>query len=257
MQSFTTFLSLAAFAAPLVSAHGYVSTVVANGKTFNDVSNTYWTGQEKRAGWFAKNQDNGFVEPNSFGTSDIACHKEGTAGTTEIAVTAGSTMKVTWNTWPDSHKGPIINYLAKCSGADCTSAKAEDLSFWKIQQGALVDANAAEGEWVTDKMIANDFTTDVTIPANVKPGSYVLRHEIIALHSAGNANGAQSYPMCINLKISGSGSLSPPGKKAVDLYTPNDAGILYNLYSGNQPMTYKFPGQKRVWGKTKANKFRA
>lgn len=52
------------------------------------------------------NQDIGFVPPNSYGTSDIACHKSATAGTTEIPVTAGSTVTVTWNTWPgDSHKG--------------------------------------------------------------------------------------------------------------------------------------------------------
>lgn len=40
MQSFTTLVSLAAIAAPLVSAHGYISTVVADGKTYDGVCDT-------------------------------------------------------------------------------------------------------------------------------------------------------------------------------------------------------------------------
>lgn len=39
MQSFTALIGLAAIAAPLVSAHGYVSTVVANGQTYSDIAN--------------------------------------------------------------------------------------------------------------------------------------------------------------------------------------------------------------------------
>jgi hypothetical protein len=40
----------------------------------------------------------------------------------------------------------------------------------------------------------NGFTWTVKIPSSLAPGSYVLRHEIIALHSAGSSNGAQNYP---------------------------------------------------------------
>jgi cellulase len=50
------------------------------------------------------------------------------------------------------------------------------------------------GTWVTDELIKNNFTSSTTIPRNLKAGNYVIRHEIIALHSAGNDNGAQFYP---------------------------------------------------------------
>lgn len=44
--------------------------------------------------------------------------------------------------------------------------------------------------------IANNLTATVAIPSDIAPGNYVIRHEIIALHSAGQENGAQSYPQC-------------------------------------------------------------
>ena len=107
---------------PLVSAHGYVSGVQINGGDFVEGANPNWyylpegTAPET-PGWQALNQDNGFVEPNSFGTADIACHKSATPGATYIEADAGDTLTIFWNTWPESHKGPILNYLAKCDGA--------------------------------------------------------------------------------------------------------------------------------------------
>lgn len=44
--------------------------------------------------------------------------------------------------------------------------------------------------------IANNLTSTVAIPSDIAPGNYIIRHEIIALHSAGQENGAQSYPQC-------------------------------------------------------------
>lgn len=61
------------------------------------------------------NQDNGFVEPANFGTSDIACHKSAKTTTRSVSANAGDTLTVYWNTWPESHKGPINNYLAPVS----------------------------------------------------------------------------------------------------------------------------------------------
>ena len=45
----------------------------------------------------------------------------------------------------------------------------------------------------------NGFSWDVKIPSSLASGSYVLRHEIIGLHSAGNPNGAQNYPQVSTL----------------------------------------------------------
>ena len=62
--------ALAAFAAiPVVTAHGYVSGVVAGGKWYPGASPNWIYAPEKpqQAGWFAKNQDTGFVAPRAFG----------------------------------------------------------------------------------------------------------------------------------------------------------------------------------------------
>lgn len=242
----------------------------------------YSSTKPQRAGWFALNQDNGFVSPDAFGTTDIACHKSATAGTTEIPVTAGSTVTLTWNTWPESHHGPVIDYLAKCSGA-CTSAKAGDLSFFKIQQSGLVDGSTPPGKWGTDTLMANGLKWNVKIPSTIAAGSYVLRHELIGLHSAGSQNGAQNYPQvsplhsspptlvrdrvcwqdnttddgkqCINFKVASSGTANPAGTKGNALYKATDPGILINIY---QKLTsYIVPGPSTVVSKREAVPFEA
>ena len=154
-------------------------------------------------------------------------------------VTAGSDVTLTWNTWPESHKGPIIDYIARCD-PDCASVDKSSLSFVKIAEGALIDGTQGPGTWVTDDLIADGFQWTVNIPASLAPGNYVLRHEIIALHSAGQENGAQAYPQCINLEVTGSGSSSPSGVPATEFYTSTDPGIQFNLYEPN--LQYTVPG---------------
>jgi cellulase len=83
------------------------------------------------------------------------------------------------------------------------------------------------------------------LPANLAPGNYVIRHEIIALHSASNDNGAQLYPQCLNLKVGGNGSVKPTGGVAgTGLYKRDEKGIRFNVYTN--PTSYPFPGPE-VW----------
>ncbi|KAL8343093.1 hypothetical protein RB598_004443 [Gaeumannomyces tritici] len=241
-------VSLAAvFALPLVqlaSAHGHVSSVSVNGGSRIQTANPNWfylpvDQRLNTPGWRALNQDNGFVEPSAFGTSDIACHKSATPGQTYIEANAGDRLTIYWDTWPDSHHGPMLNYLAPCSG-ECTSASAGSLSFTKITEGALI-SGSNPGNWVTDTMIRNKFASDLTIPRDLAPGNYVLRHEIIALHAAGQQNGAQAYPQCLNLKIRSGGSKKlSGGTPGRSLYSATHPGIIFNLYG--QFSSYPIPG---------------
>ena len=50
-------------------------------------------------------------------------------------------MTLQWNTWPESHHGPVIDYLAKCDG-DCTAADKEALYFFKLAATGVIDAAA-------------------------------------------------------------------------------------------------------------------
>lgn len=115
---------------------------------------------------------------------------------------------------------------------------AGDLSFFKIDEAGLNDGAAQD--WASDDLIANGNAWTVTIPEDIAPGQYVLRHEIIALHSAQDANGAQNYPQCINIEVTGSGSAEPAGVAATELYTPEDPGISLSIYNGLD--SYEIPG---------------
>ncbi|KAL2815595.1 glycoside hydrolase [Aspergillus cavernicola] len=226
--------------ASLVAGHGYVTQLSIDGETYGGwLADSYYYMEDPPDcyGWSTTVTDNGFVAPDAFTTDDIICHRGAAPAALSAPVAAGSTIDVTWNTWPESHKGPIINYLANCNG-DCSTVDKTSLEWFKIQAEALIDAST--DTWITDELIENAFTTSLTIPTGIAPGNYVLRHEIIALHSAGQENGAQSYPQCFNLVVSGSGSDEPEGVLGTTLYTPTDPGILFDIYSG--ATEYPMPG---------------
>jgi len=176
-----------------VNAHGHLSDLKVDGTEFEayDPSFQFQNPAPEVIQWgCADCLDNGFVDPTMYTeVNKIACHKDATPGAKVAKVAAGGTVDLTWNTWPESHVGPVIDYMAKVE--DATSAKAADLKFFKIDE-----AGYEGGEWAATKLINNNLTWAVTVPSSIAPGQYVLRHEIIALHSAGDANGAQNYPMC-------------------------------------------------------------
>ncbi|KAL1584750.1 hypothetical protein WHR41_06945 [Cladosporium halotolerans] len=234
---------LGSFAAS-VYAHGRIDSITIDGQEYSGYTSSmaYSTNNDPIIAWSADNGDNGFVGPDSYGTSDIACHKNGKPGGIAAKVAAGGQITLQWNTWPESHHGPVLDYMAKCAGDDCSTVSPGDLSFFKIDQEGLNDA--ASNNWASDKLIADGNAWTVTVPESLAPGQYVLRHEIIALHSAQDTNGAQNYPQCINLEVTGSGSASPSGETAMEFYTATDPGISLNIYNGLT--SYDIPGPA-VW----------
>lgn len=89
-------------------------------------------------------------------------------------------------------------------------------------------------------MIGENKTFPVTVPSSLKAGKYVFRHEIIALHQAQARGGAQNYPQCLNIEVTGSGTESPAGTAGESLYTPTEDGIIFNPYAQN--IKYNIPG---------------
>jgi cellulase len=231
----TASILLSALAAT-VQGHGHVATIVADGVEYPGAvpANT----PADSPGWTASNLDNGFVEPNSFSSPDIICHKEAKAPNAYAKVAAGGSVTLQWDTWPESHKGPVIDYLAACNG-ECSSADKTSLSFVKIAEKGLI-SGSNPGTWAADELISNGNSWTVEIPSSIAPGKYVLRHEILALHASGQPNGAQAYPQCVNLEITGSGSTTPSGEPATSFYTASDPGILFNLYESFS--SYDIPG---------------
>ncbi|KAF1810235.1 glycoside hydrolase, partial [Eremomyces bilateralis CBS 781.70] len=231
--------------AAAVAAHGHVTGVVADGVWHQNYEPEfqYRNPVPDAIGWSVPlAQDNGFVEPSSYNNLDIACHKSAGNAKLYVPVKAGSEIQLQWNTWPESHHGPVLDYLADCAG-DCTTVQKSALKFFKIDAVGL-----SPGKWGADELLANNNTWGVTIPSDIKPGKYVLRHEIIALHSAGQSNGAQNYPQCVNLDISGSGSATPEGVVATSLYKATDPGITVNIYQNLKDYTIPGPAPYKGGG---------
>ncbi|KAN0104580.1 lytic polysaccharide monooxygenase [Hyaloscypha variabilis] len=200
-----------------VAAHGTVTGVVADGVYYEGYHSNfqYLATQPIVVGWsIPEDQSNGFIAPDAYASSDIICHLAATNAQTSATVAAGGQVELQWTVWPTSHHGPVIDYLANCNG-DCTTVDKTTLEFFKIG-GTVI------------------------IPSDIAPGNYVLRHEIIALHSAGSVDGAQNYPQCVNLEVTGSGTATPDGVLGTALYSETDPGIEINIYTSLS--TYIVPG---------------
>ncbi|PYH58885.1 lytic polysaccharide monooxygenase auxiliary activity family 9 protein [Aspergillus niger CBS 101883] len=228
--------------AALVAGHGYVSGAVIDGEYYGGYivsSYPYESDPPETIAWSTTATDLGFVDGSEYSDPDIICHKSAKPGAISADVKAGGTVELQWTDWPSSHHGPVLTYLANCNG-DCSDVTKTDLEFFKIDESGLISDTEVPGTWATDNLISNNNSWTVTIPSTLEAGNYVLRHEIIALHSAENKDGAQNYPQCLNLKVTGSGSSTYSGTKGEALYKDTDPGILVNIYETLS--SYDIPG---------------
>ncbi|KAK1751319.1 lytic polysaccharide monooxygenase [Echria macrotheca] len=231
----------------LVSAHGWIDIWTIGGKNYTGFNPTAapWVPDQGTAAWPAWNDDTGPVYSKNVNTPDIICSINATnAKISTQPIAAGSTVDLHWTAWPDSHHGPILSYLAPCNG-DCTQTDKTTLKWFKIEQAGQISLGVGGGKagyWAADKLRDNNGAWTVAIPSSIKPGNYVLRNEIIALHSAYDVGAAQFYPQCVNVQITGGGAESPPGVVGTELYTPTDAGVHYNIYNDEAKPVYQFPG---------------
>ncbi|KAF7554490.1 hypothetical protein G7046_g6801 [Stylonectria norvegica] len=148
-------------------------------------------------------------------SNSVACNGDPNPTTPSdkiIKVTAGSTVNAIWRhtlqSGPDdvmdaSHLGPTLAYLKKVD--DATTAVGAGSGWFKIQEDGL-----SNGVWGTSKVIQNQGKHPIQIPKCIKPGQYLLRAEMIALHAASSYPGAQLYMECAQIEVVGSdGSKTP------------------------------------------------
>ncbi|KAF7509159.1 hypothetical protein GJ744_008386 [Endocarpon pusillum] len=215
-----------------VSAHGFVQGIVIGGEYypgFNPGAAPYQHPPPPVIGWPNTASDTGFVPPQDYSNPNIICHLNSRNGEKHAEIAAGSPIDLQWNQWDVSHHGPVIDYMARCDG-ECETTDKNALKFFKIDEAGLINGSPAPGTWATDTLRANNFTWTTTIPATLAPGNYVLRHELIALHSADKPYGVQNYPQCINLKVTGTGTANPAGIPATEFYKPTDPGLSLSIY---------------------------
>ncbi|KAJ6256511.1 Endoglucanase-4 [Drechslerella dactyloides] len=214
-------------AATTVMGHGYVQELLIGGQRytgslpFQDQYKKPVPDRIVQAFW---ENGNSFVDDVT--SKDIACDKGAAPAKLVAPAFAGSEVTFFWTEWPASHKGPVITYLADCGG-DCTTAVGSELNWFKIDEAGFL----ADGTWAAEQLIKNNNTWTVTLPSKIKNGQYLMRHEIIALHSAFDPKGAQFYPSCTNIEITGAtGENTPDTVKIPGAYSVTDPGILINIY---------------------------
>ncbi|KAL4969869.1 lytic polysaccharide monooxygenase auxiliary activity family 9 protein [Aspergillus stella-maris] len=233
-------LHLLSFAALLstAAAHGIVTSIDIAGKHYDGFNtDNAWDKSLESIAWRTTATDQGFVE--NLNSPDIICHEGATPGALSAEVAAGGTVTLKWNMWPGEHEGPIIDYMASCNGP-CKDVDKATLSFFKV------DEDGFDGtKWATDRLQENGLTWEITVPSDLKAGEYVLRHEIVALHSVGATDIAQPYPQCINLKVTGGGEAQPEGKLGTELYSSDESGFHTPLSGDGSPSrAYEVPGPK-------------
>ncbi|PYH88649.1 hypothetical protein BO71DRAFT_290070, partial [Aspergillus ellipticus CBS 707.79] len=241
-MSLSKFASVLLASVSLVAGHGYVSSIEVDGTTYGGyLVDTYYFESDppELIAWSTNATDDGYVSPTDYESSNIVCHKGSAPGALEAPVAPGGSVRMTWNTWPTDHHGPVITYLANCNGS-CADVDKTALQFFKIDAGGLIDDTDVPGTWATDELIEDSYSRNITIPTDIEAGSYVLRHEIIALHGAEDLDGAQNYPQCINLNVTGSGTATPSGTLGEHLYKDTDPGIYVDIWQTLS--TYIIPG---------------
>jgi len=234
MHSITAVLVVSLSLACGVSAHGYVQSMLINGQSYEG----FLPFTDNYAGPNTKITrhipDDGpvldFTSGNmtcNVGAQDAQWRTNHTA-----AVDAGSDMSLTWVRWPNDHKGPVTVWMADCGG-DCTNFDGTGSVWFKIDELGLVSGTTDTGTWASDLLIQNNITWTVTIPASLKPGSYLVRQEMLALHSA---HAPQFYPSCAQVVVGGSGSSSPSSSEMVAIpgYYQNDTSTNIDIWQNGQ-----------------------
>ncbi|WYZ37007.1 hypothetical protein EsH8_II_000513 [Colletotrichum jinshuiense] len=145
----------------------------------------------------------------------------------------------------ESHKGPIMVYLAKVN--DAANADSKNLEWFKIAENGLND-----GVWAVDDLIADGGWYNFTMPSCVPHGEYLMRVELLALHGAYAYGEAQFYMECAQIRVEGYGTGEPSDLVAFPgTYSPNDPGILINIYDdygspNNRGQPYQIPGPRVI-----------
>ncbi|KAH8105242.1 glycosyl hydrolase family 61-domain-containing protein, partial [Cristinia sonorae] len=236
MKSFTTLVVSVLAALPYVAAHGFVSQVKIDGKSYKGRTPGSNNADSVIRTISSQNPIKGAHNPA------VNCGTNAKRANLIADANPGSRLEFFWNGadmshWPHNI-GPIISYLAECDGP-CNQYDSTRAKWFKIdQKGKKSNSNT----WVQQDLFDSK-PVSVTLPDNLKAGNYLLRHEIIALHLATDQGGAEFYASCTQLRVGGNGRGVPSPNELVSIpgaYNDNDAGIYVPGVFGNG--NYKMPG---------------
>ncbi|KAG9121281.1 hypothetical protein FRC07_002814 [Ceratobasidium sp. 392] len=238
---FNAVFALAAVAS--VTAHGFVDTVIIGGNKF---SGPFPFDSKNAASPIRKISTTSPI--TSANDANMNCGINAQKAALVAAAKPGDKVTINWKSQKNKNWGhafgPIMTYLAQVpAGQTADRFDTKGAKFFKI--GQTGQTSGAGSAWV-QASIKNGKSYTLTLPTNLPPGDYIMRHELIALHFADTQkNGAQFYPACIQLRVSG-GSASSKVISAQTVsfpggYVAGDKSLFVpNLHKNN--FVYSFPG---------------
>ncbi|GES66677.1 endoglucanase [Aspergillus terreus] len=219
MKYLPTLFAATAALAPSASAHYIFSKLVLNGEVSEDWQYIRETTRSEcyMPTKFTNTFDN--LTPND---SDFRCNlgSFSNAAKTEVAeVAAGDTigMKLFYDT-SIAHPGPGQVFMSKAPSGNVQEYEG-DGEWFKIWEKTLCNENGdlTKDAWCTYGMSQFEFQ----IPENTPAGEYLVRAEHVGLHGA-QANEAEFFYSCAQIKVTGSGNGSPSQTyKIPGLYNDN------------------------------------
>ncbi|KAI0668780.1 glycosyl hydrolase family 61-domain-containing protein [Trametes maxima] len=236
MKRSAALLALSA-AVPYVAAHGFVSQVAIDGKAYaGNVPNNYQGPSPIRLV-----SDISPVKGAS--NPDLNCGLNAQLAELVVPANPGSSVEFQWSggdhqKWPHN-TGPLMTYLASCGSTTCDKFNGSTAQWFKIDEAGKKPND--DSQWIQQDIMNGDSYT-LTLPQDLAPGDYLIRHEIIALHLAVSMGGAEFYPSCTQIRVGGNGSGKPtdtvtfPGG-----YKDSDAGI-FDPDVFDAGAKYTFPG---------------
>ena len=164
--------------------------------------------------------------------SQLRCNG-GTSATESATVAPGDEVTAIWQQWTHS-QGPILVWMYKCPG-DFTGCSGDGAGWFKIAEegfsgdgeSVFLDTEQPSGWGIAKLNGGGEYTT--TIPNDLAPGNYLIRHELIALHQA---NAPQFYPECAQIVVTGSGTAEPNASQKASIpgyCQQSDSNIMVNI----------------------------
>jgi hypothetical protein len=138
--------------------------------------------------------------------------------------------------------------MSPCAnGRDCSDFLGTTSRSWfKIEEAGVVPyAYASSGlDWATQIMYDAGNTWNITVPKCLPDGPYLIRHETMAIQDSNVRGGAQFYPNCAQVWVSGGSATLDLVAVGVELpgdIQPDDEGVLFDPRKPLTEYVYSVP----------------
>ncbi|KAH7070480.1 glycoside hydrolase [Paraphoma chrysanthemicola] len=174
----------------------------------------------------------GFRAPNT--VIDVQAGQEITGAWLHTLTSTGPDSSADNKVIDSSHKGPVMVYMKKVDNALNNPSAGPGNGWFKIAH-----AGYQNGRWAVDDLISAGGIQKARIPQCIANGEYLIRFELLALHSAHQRGQAQFYMACVSARVSGgTGAKTPSTVSIPGTYKADDAGVFFNVWSAGNGRPY-------------------